>query len=65
MDLIKLKRYTKSSFLGLNWNKDGAALLKEDKIYFTVNEKEKLKFLLSLVPPDLENRKKVSNIQLL
>jgi hypothetical protein len=59
MDLVKLKRYTKKSFLGLSWDKDGAALLKDDKFYFSVNEKEKLKFLLSLIPPDKENRKKV------
>lgn len=59
MEFSQLKKYTKNSFLNLNWEKDAQNLLAEDKFHFNLMEKEKLKFLLSLVRPSLENRKKV------
>jgi hypothetical protein len=61
MNLIKLKRYTRPSLLKCTWDKEGEEILSgaQQTNYLSINEKEKIKFLLSLSIPDNKTRKKV------
>ncbi len=59
MNSQKLKRYTKASLLTCTWEKEGAQILSSDKTYLTVQEKEKIKFLLTQCIPINKTRKKV------
>ncbi len=55
----RLKRYTKTSLLNCQWEKEGVEILSNDKLTLNIYEKEKIKFLLTISIPSNKIRKEV------
>jgi hypothetical protein len=64
MNHQKLKRYTKTSLLNCKWEKEGVEILTPEKLSLNIQEKEKIKFLLTLSIPNNKIRKEVKKILL-